>query len=82
MVDFKREKKQKIEGFLQQQKHKLIQMEKFAAQKNKRISIYRSILQQKPTFYHLNLLKRSAKNNEIINFSQNTISYILNSFSK
>ena len=50
----------------------IIQMEKFAAQKNKRISIYRSILQQKPTFYHLNLLKRSAENNENINFSQNT----------
>ena len=82
MVDFKREKKQKIEAFLQQEKHKLIQMEKFVAQKNKKTSIYRSILQQKPTFYHLNLLKRSAKNNENINFSQNTRSYILNGFSK
>ena len=38
-VDFKREKKQKIELFLQQEKHKLIQMEKFSAQRNKRISI-------------------------------------------
>ena len=31
IVDFKREKKQKIETFLQQEKHQLIQMEKFAA---------------------------------------------------
>ena len=57
-------------------------MEKFAVEKNKRILIYRSILQQKPTFYHLNLLKRSAKNNENINFSQNIRSYILNGFWK
>ena len=45
IVDFKREKKQKLEAFLQQEKHRLIQMEKFSAQKNKRISIYRIILQ-------------------------------------
>ena len=78
IVNFKTKKqtKQKMEAFLQQEKHKLIQMEKFAAQKNKRISIYRNILQQKPTFYHLNSLKRSAENNENINFSQNTRSYI------
>ena len=31
IVDFKREKKQKIEAFLQQEKHQLTQMEKFAA---------------------------------------------------
>ena len=76
IVNFKTKKKKKMEAFLQQEKHKLIQMEKFAAQKNKRISIYRNILQQKPTFYHLNSLKRSAENNENINFSQNTRSYI------
>ena len=57
-------------------------MGKFAAQKNKIVSIYRSILQQKPTFYHLRLLKRSAENNENINFSQNTRSYILIGFWK
>ena len=39
-------------------------MEKFSTQKNKKNSIYRSILQQKPTFYHLNSLKRSAEDNE------------------
>ena len=44
--------------------------------KQKRFSIYRSILQQKLTFYHLNSLKRRAKNNENINFSKNTRSYI------
>ena len=80
IVDFKGEKKRKIDAFLQQEKHKLIQMGKFAAQKNKIILIYRSILQQKPTFYHLSLLKRSAENNENINFSQNTRSYILIGF--
>ena len=37
-------------------------MEKFSTQKHKIISIYRSILEQKPTFYHLHLLKRSAEN--------------------
>ena len=82
IVNFKTKKQQqkKNGGVLQQEKHKLIQMEKFAAQKNKRISIYRNILQQKPTFYHLNSLKRSAENNENINFSQNTRSYIWNGF--
>ena len=69
IVNFKREKKQKIEVFLKQEKHKLIQMEKFAAENNKIISIYRSILQQKPTFFHLNSPKRSTKNNEKLNFS-------------
>ena len=44
--------------------------------KKKRFSIYRSILQQKLTFYHLNSLKRRAKNNENINFSKNKRSYI------
>ena len=43
-------------------------MEKFAVEKNKRTLIYRSILQQKPTFYYLNPLKRSTENNENINF--------------
>ena len=52
-------------------------MEKFAIKKNQRILIYRSILQQKLTFHHLNLLKRSMDNNGNINFSQNTRSYIL-----
>ena len=36
--------------------------------KNKRISFYRSILQLKPTFYQLNSVKRSVKNNKNINF--------------
>ena len=61
-------KKQKTETSLQQEKRKLIPMGKFAAQKKKTISIYRSILQLKPTFYHINSLKRSAENNENINF--------------
>ena len=77
---FKREKQRKIESFLLAEKHCLIQMEKYAVEKNKRISFYRSILQLKPTFYHLNSLKRSIKNNQNINFSQNTRSYILNGF--
>ena len=80
IVNFKREKKQTIEVFSQKEKHKFIQMEKFAAQKIKRISVYRNILQQKPTFHHLNSLKRSVGNNENINFSQNTRSNILNGF--
>ena len=62
IVQFKRDKKkqQKIESFLREGKHKLIQMEKFAVGKNNRISIYRSILQQKPTFFHTDSLKRSV----------------------
>ena len=71
---------QTIEVFSQKEKHKFIQMEKFATQKIKRISVYRNILQQKPTFHHLNSLKRSVENNENINFSQNTRSNILNGF--
>ena len=57
-------------------------MEKFAVGKNKRISIYKSIQQEKATFYHLNCLKRSAENNENTNFSQNARNYILNAFWK
>ena len=79
IVEFKRNKKQKIELFLKEEKHKLIQMEKFALEKNARTSLYKSILQQKPTFYHLDLLKRSVEINQNINFSQIT-SYILNGF--
>ena len=56
-VKFKRNKKQKIELFLQKEKHKLIQIEKFSLEENARISLYKSILQQKPTFYHLKLVK-------------------------
>ena len=43
-------------------------MEKFSVEKNDRISLYRGISQQKPTFFHLGLLKRSAENNQNINF--------------
>ena len=56
-------------------------MKIFAVEKNKKNSIYKSILQQKPTFY-INLLKRSTENNVNINVSQNTRSYILNGFWK
>ena len=52
-VKFKRDKKQKSEVFLQQEKHKLIQMEKFGVEKNNRNSIYRGTLEQKLTFFHL-----------------------------
>ena len=52
-VKFKRDKKQKSEVFLQQEKHKLIQMEKFGVEKNNRNSIYRGIWEQKLTFFHL-----------------------------
>ena len=55
-------------------------MEKFSVEKNKRILIYRSILQQKLTFYHLSSLKRRAENNENINFLQNKSSHILKGF--
>ena len=80
VVKLKRNKKQKIESFLQEEKHKLIQMEKLALKKNARISPYRSILQQKPTFYHFDSLKQSVENNQNINFSQTIGSYILSDF--
>lgn len=54
IVQFKRNKKQKIESFLQEEKHKLIQLGNNALRKNNRISLYRSIL------------KRSAGNNQDI----------------
>ena len=65
-VQFKRNKKQKIESFLQEEKHKLIQLGNNALRKNNRISLYRSILKQKLTFLHLDSLKRSAGNNQDI----------------
>ena len=77
---FKRNKKQKIESILQEEKHKLIQMGKFAVEKNNRISTYKGILQQKPTFFHIDSLKGSAENNENINFYQTTRSNVLNGF--
>ena len=52
-------------------------MEKFSTPKNKVTSIYSSILQQNLSFYHLNSLKRSAENNENINFSQNSRIYFI-----
>ena len=52
-------KSKKNEALLQ--KRKLIQTEDFAAQKRKIISIYKSILQQKPIFYHLNSQKEAPK---------------------
>ena len=45
IVKFKTKKNKKIETFLQQEKYKLIQMEKSAFEKNKRISIHRCIVQ-------------------------------------
>ena len=60
IVKFKRDKKQKIEAFLQQEKRKLIQMGKFAVEKNKRNSIYRGILQQKPTYFFTSAHRRRA----------------------
>ena len=76
IVKFKRDKKKKIEAFL----HKLILMEKFAVENNNRISIYRDILQQKPTFFHHGSQKRNVVNNQSITFSQTRRSYILNGF--
>ena len=79
-VKFKKDKKQKIGSFLWQEKHKPIEMEKFAVKKSNRISIYKAIFQQKPTFFHLDSQKRSVENNESINFSQTTRNYVLNGF--
>ena len=50
-------------------------MEKFVLEKNDRIYIYRGILQQKPTFFHLSLQKRRVENNQSINFSSDTFQY-------
>ena len=47
-------------------------MEKLALEKNDRVYIYRGILQQKATFFHLSLQKRRVENNQSINFSSDT----------
>ena len=47
-------------------------MEKFAVEKNNITSIYRTILLQKLTFFHLDLQKKSVENSQSINFSQNS----------
>ena len=75
---FKKEKKNKKLSSIYKRKNKLLQMEKFTIEKNDRISLYRSILQQKPTFFQLGSLKRGAENNQDINFVQTTRSFILN----
>ena len=56
IIHFRKEKKQTIKSYLQEEKHKFLQIEKFPAKKNARILLYRSILQQKPTFFHLDNL--------------------------
>ena len=56
-----RRTKQKIETFLQQEKHKLIQMKIFAVEKNKKNSIYKSILQQKFDILHQFAKKKHRK---------------------
>ena len=77
---FKKEKKNKKLSSICKRKNKLLQMEKFTIEKNDRISLYRSILQQKPIFLQLGSLKRGAENNQDINFVQTTRSFILNGF--
>ena len=64
IVNFKREKNpKKSRRFYNRKRTILFKQKNLQAQKNKRISIYRSILQEKPAFYHLDLLKRSNENN-------------------
>ena len=70
----------KLNQFYRRKKNKLIQMGKFAVEKNNRISTYKGILQQKPTFFHIDSLKGSAENNENINFYQTARSKVLNGF--
>ena len=56
-----RKTKQKIETFSQQEKHKLIQMKILAVEKNKKNSIYKSILQQKFDIFHQFAKKKHRK---------------------
>ena len=76
---FKKDKNQKIEAFLLEEKDKLLLTEKISVAKNQRFSLYRSILQQNPLIYHLYSTKRNVENHNI-NFSQTTRSYIVNNF--
>ena len=82
IFDFKRKKTKKLGRFYNRKNSNLFKWKNLQPKKNKRISIYRSIIEQNPSFCHLNSLKRSTENNENINFSQNTRSYILNDFWK
>ena len=63
---FKREKCKNLNVFYWQKCTVLFK--NYAVEENKRIPLYRSILQQKPAFYQLNYLKKSVENNQKINF--------------
>ena len=58
--------------YIFEEKQKLLSMEKNAVLKKKRFSLLRNILFQNLTFYQIDSLKRSAENNQNINFSQTT----------
>ena len=78
----KKPKKQKIKKYLLDKKNGLLRVEKQTLLKNERLSLLRNILLHNPIYYSLNSLKRSAENNQNINFLQTTRSYILGGFWK
>ena len=60
IVKFKRDKKKKIEAFLQQEKHKLIQMEKFAMEKKQQNFNLQGVLCSKSQHFLTSAREREA----------------------
>ena len=79
LFNLKETKNKKLNRFYKKKNINLFRWKNFPWKKT-RILLYRSILQQNPAFYHLDLLKRIVGHNQNINFSQKTRSYVLNVF--
>ena len=72
IVKLKEAKKERIEKYILEEKQSLLLTERKVLLKNHRLSLLRNILLQKPTYYQIDSLKRSAENNQTIKFSQTT----------
>ena len=80
ILRFKEEKRERIEKYILEETQNLLKMVKSTLLKNYRLYLLRNILLKKPAYYHIDSLKRSVKNNENVNFTRTTRSYILNGF--
>ena len=80
MIDSKEKKSRKIEKYIVSEKNNLLNVEKKATLKSDRLSLFRNILLQSPTYYQIAPQKRNISQN--LNFSQTRRRYISNRFWK
>ena len=80
IVNYKKNKKQKVESYINLKKKNLLKMEKEALLRNDRLLTYQSIYLQMPEFRNLTSNKRLFDEAGKINFSLNTRNFFLNGF--